>query len=119
MKSSISLQEELDRPGVGQACSGPQARALQARGGSESWPRTARSALPTYRAVHTCTPRKEKPVDMGNPGYNDYRGHMTLGGAPPTAIYQAQGWHKSECSAKVLPLDIERRVFAVDMENPG
>ncbi|HUT57587.1 MAG TPA: integrase core domain-containing protein [Phycisphaerae bacterium] len=44
--------------------------------------------------------------------YNDYRGHMTLGGATPTVIHQSQGWQKPERSAKVLPPNIERRVFA-------
>lgn len=43
--------------------------------------------------------------------YNAYRGHMTLGGAPPIVVHQGQQWQKPERSAKVLPLAIERRVF--------
>jgi transposase len=44
--------------------------------------------------------------------YNHYRGHSTLGGAPPAVIHQGQQWLKPPHSAKVLPLAIERRVFA-------
>jgi len=44
--------------------------------------------------------------------YNDYRGHATLGGAPPAAIYRGQQWSRPEKSAKALPTRVERRVFA-------
>jgi transposase InsO family protein len=43
--------------------------------------------------------------------YNGYRGHMTLGGAPPLVVHQGQRWQKPQHSAKMLPLAIERRVF--------
>jgi len=43
--------------------------------------------------------------------HNGYRGHMTLGGAPPVALYQGDEWHKPPRSAKVLPGNIERRLF--------
>lgn len=44
--------------------------------------------------------------------YNHWRGHMTLGGAIPVLIHCGQGWRKPDRSAKMLPGDIERRVFA-------
>ena len=44
--------------------------------------------------------------------YNDYRGHATLGGALPAVIYRGEQWSKPEKSAKTLPLNFERRVFA-------
>jgi hypothetical protein len=43
--------------------------------------------------------------------YNGYRGHMTLGGALPVALYQEDEWHKPPHSAKALPGNIERRLF--------
>jgi len=42
---------------------------------------------------------------------NCYRGHMTLGGAPPVALYYGDEWHKPPRSAKTLPGNIERRLF--------
>jgi len=44
--------------------------------------------------------------------YNDYRGHATLGGASPAAIYRGEQWSRPEKSAKALPTRIERHVFA-------
>ncbi len=44
--------------------------------------------------------------------YNNYRGHMTLGGAMPRAIHRGEHWQKPEHSAKVLPQCIQRRVFS-------
>ena len=44
--------------------------------------------------------------------YNHYRGHMACGGALPAALYQGEEWHKPPRSAKALPRNIERRVFA-------
>ena len=44
--------------------------------------------------------------------YNEYRGHATLGGALPAVIYRGEQWSKPEKSAKTLPLNFERRVFA-------
>jgi len=44
--------------------------------------------------------------------YNGYRGHMTLGGAPPALIHRGEQWRKPPKTAKTLPLNIERRVFA-------
>jgi len=44
--------------------------------------------------------------------YNDYRGHATLGGAVPSVIHRGEQWSKPEKSAKILPLNFERRVFA-------
>lgn len=43
--------------------------------------------------------------------YNGYRGHMTLGGAPPAAVHQGNEWHKPPRSAKALPGNVERRLF--------
>ena len=43
---------------------------------------------------------------------NDWRGHMGLDGAMPTVIHRGQAWRKPDRSAKVLPGDIERRLFA-------
>ena len=43
--------------------------------------------------------------------YNDYRGHATLGGALPAAIYRGEQWSKPEKSAKMLPPNVERRFF--------
>jgi transposase InsO family protein len=44
--------------------------------------------------------------------YNEYRGHMTLGGAIPNAVHTGQQWRRPERSAKVLPARMERRYFA-------
>ena len=44
--------------------------------------------------------------------YNEYRGHTTLGGAVPSVIHRGEQWTKPEKSAKALPPNIERRVFA-------
>ena len=44
--------------------------------------------------------------------YNEYRGHARLGGALPAVIYRGEQWSKPEKSAKTLPLNFERRVFA-------
>ena len=44
--------------------------------------------------------------------YNEYRGHATLGGALPSVIHRGEQWTRPEKSAKTLPVDIERRVFA-------
>ncbi len=44
--------------------------------------------------------------------YNEYRGHAWLDGAPPAVIYRGEQWSKPEKSAKTLPLNVERRVFA-------
>ena len=43
--------------------------------------------------------------------YDGYRGHMTLGGAPPAALHQGDEWHKPPRSAKTRPGNIERRLF--------
>jgi transposase InsO family protein len=43
--------------------------------------------------------------------YNDYRGHMRLGGARPSAIHRGERWEKPGRSAKVLPRTIQRRFF--------
>ena len=44
--------------------------------------------------------------------YNEYRGHTKLGGALPSVIHRGQQWNKPEKSAKTLPVNVERRVFA-------
>jgi transposase InsO family protein len=44
--------------------------------------------------------------------YNEYRGHARLGGASPAVVHRGEQWRKPEKSAKTLPLNIERRVFA-------
>ncbi len=44
--------------------------------------------------------------------YNEYRGHATLGGAVPEVIHRGEQWTKPEKSAKMLPPNLERRVFA-------
>jgi len=44
--------------------------------------------------------------------YNEYRGHATLGGAAPSVIHRGEQWTRPEKSAKTLPADVERRVFA-------
>ena len=44
--------------------------------------------------------------------YNEYRGHATLGGAVPSVIHRGGQWTRPEKSAKTLPINIERRVFA-------
>ena len=44
--------------------------------------------------------------------YNQYRGHARLGGALPAVIHRGERWTKPEKSAKTLPINIERRVFA-------
>ena len=43
--------------------------------------------------------------------YNEYRGHTKLGGAVPSVIHRGDHWAKPEKSAKMLPPNIERRVF--------
>jgi transposase InsO family protein len=44
--------------------------------------------------------------------YNEYRGHMTLGGATPDVIHRRVYWEHPDRSAKTLPPRIERRHFA-------
>ena len=44
--------------------------------------------------------------------YNEYRGHTKLSGALPSVIHRGQQWNKPEKSAKTLPVNVERRVFA-------
>jgi transposase InsO family protein len=44
--------------------------------------------------------------------YNEYRGHATLGGAVPSVIHRGERWTRPGKSAKRLPINIERRVFA-------
>jgi len=44
--------------------------------------------------------------------YNEYRGHATLGGALPAVIHRGEQWSRPPKSAKALPADVERRVFA-------
>jgi transposase InsO family protein len=44
--------------------------------------------------------------------YNTYRGHTTLGGALPALVHRGEQWEKPEKSAKTLPVNLERRVFA-------
>jgi transposase InsO family protein len=44
--------------------------------------------------------------------YNEYRGHMTLGGATPDVIHRRLHWERPDRSAKTLPPRIERRHFA-------
>jgi transposase InsO family protein len=44
--------------------------------------------------------------------YNSYRGHTTLGGARPAVIYRGGQWSRPPKTAKMLPVAIERRVFA-------
>ncbi len=44
--------------------------------------------------------------------YNEYRGHATLGGAVPSVIHRGEQWSRPRKSAKTLPPNIERRVFA-------
>ena len=44
--------------------------------------------------------------------YNDCRGHTTLGGALPATIHRGEQWSKPEKSAKRIPTDVERLVFA-------
>ena len=44
--------------------------------------------------------------------HNEYRGHATLGGAVPAVLHRGEQWTRPEKSAKTLPADIERRVFA-------
>jgi len=43
--------------------------------------------------------------------YNEYRGHATLDGAIPSVIHRGEQWARPEKSAKILPLDLERRFF--------
>ena len=43
--------------------------------------------------------------------YNDYRGHMRLGGAMPSAIHRGERWERPDRSAKALPRSIQRRFF--------
>jgi hypothetical protein len=44
--------------------------------------------------------------------YNEYRGHMTLGGSTPDVIRRRRPWERPERSAKTLPPRVERRHFA-------
>jgi len=44
--------------------------------------------------------------------YNEYRGHASLGGAVPSSIHRGEQWTKPEKSAKKLPPNVERRIFA-------
>ena len=44
--------------------------------------------------------------------YNEYRGHMTLGGATPGVIHRRLHWERPDRSAKTLQPGIERRHFA-------
>jgi len=44
--------------------------------------------------------------------YNEYRAHMTLGGAIPESVHQGESWYRPDRAAKVLPTCIERRIFA-------
>jgi putative transposase len=44
--------------------------------------------------------------------YNEYRGHMTLGGATPEGIHRRVRWERPDRSAKTVPPRIERRQFA-------
>jgi len=44
--------------------------------------------------------------------YNEYRGHTTLGGALPSVIHRGGQWTKPAKSAKALPTNLERHVFA-------
>ena len=44
--------------------------------------------------------------------YNNWRPHMSLDGQRPGDIYTGRQVEKPERTAKVIPLDIERRVFA-------
>jgi len=44
--------------------------------------------------------------------YSTYRGHTTLGGAPPAVIYRGEQWSRPPKTAKMLPVAIDRRVFA-------
>jgi transposase InsO family protein len=43
--------------------------------------------------------------------YNDYRGHMRLGGARPSAIHRGEHWERPDRSDKALPRNIRRRFF--------
>ncbi len=43
--------------------------------------------------------------------YNDYRGHMRVGGARPSAVGRGEGWERPDPSAKALPRNIQRRFF--------
>jgi hypothetical protein len=43
--------------------------------------------------------------------YNEHRGHATLDGAVPQAIYRGEQWNKPQKSAKAVPATIERRFF--------
>jgi transposase InsO family protein len=44
--------------------------------------------------------------------YNHWRGHMTLGGAPPAIVHRGEEWAKPAYSAKQPPANIEQRTFA-------
>ncbi len=44
--------------------------------------------------------------------YNEYRGHARLVGGVPSLIHRGEQWTKPEKSAKTLPPNVERRVFA-------
>lgn len=44
--------------------------------------------------------------------YNEYRGHMALGGARPDVIHRRVYWEPPDRLAKTLPPRIERRHFA-------
>jgi len=43
---------------------------------------------------------------------NDYRGHSRIGGAVPGVIRRGEHWRKPEKSARIVPVNFERRVFA-------
>ncbi len=43
--------------------------------------------------------------------YNDYRGHMRLGGARPSVIHRGERWERPDRLAKALPRNIQRRFF--------
>ena len=44
--------------------------------------------------------------------YNEYRGHAALGGAVPSVIHRGGQWTKPARSAKTLPPNVQRRIFA-------
>jgi transposase InsO family protein len=44
--------------------------------------------------------------------YNEYRGHTRLGGAVPSVMHRGEHWTKPEKSAKVVPANVERCIFA-------
>jgi len=44
--------------------------------------------------------------------YNDWRGHMTLGGALPAMVHRGEEWARPAYSARQPPANIEQRTFA-------